>query len=141
MTNVGHQIFTTFCALPKGAGTKRIRAEIRQVIEDEGLSDYENIYTDGSLKGEKLGCAVALPTVTLKYRLLPQTTIFDAEIFVILKANEHSKHMHRKMVITTNSLNSLTALERVYPGRNPMIPNILNLLANEGEDCGKRICR
>jgi ribonuclease HI len=34
----------------------------------------------------------------------------------------------------TDSLNSLTALERVYPGRNPTIPNILNLLAEEGED-------
>jgi hypothetical protein len=41
-TNAGHHIITTLCALPKGAGTKRIRAEMRQVIEDEGLSDYES---------------------------------------------------------------------------------------------------
>jgi hypothetical protein len=39
MTNAGHKIITTLCALPKGAGTERIRAKMRQVIEDEGLSD------------------------------------------------------------------------------------------------------
>jgi hypothetical protein len=61
---------------------ERIRAEMRLVIEDEELSDYENIYTDGSLKEKKIGCAVVLPTATLKYRLLPQTTIFNAEINV-----------------------------------------------------------
>jgi hypothetical protein len=87
MRNAGHQIITTLC----GAGTERIRAEMRQVIEDEGLSDYESIYTDGSLKDEKVYCAVILPTAALKYRLLPQTTIFNAKMFAILKATKHSK--------------------------------------------------
>jgi ribonuclease HI len=75
-----------------------------------------------------------VPTATPKYRLLPQTTIFNAEMFAILKATEHSKHIHRKRVIMTDSLSSLTALERVYPGRDPKIPKLLNLLAEEGED-------
>jgi hypothetical protein len=124
---------TTLCALPKGAGTKKIRAEMRKVIEDKGFSGYESTYTDGSLKEEKVGCAVVFPTATLKYWLLPQTTIFNAAMFVILKATEHSKH-HRKTVIIINSISSLTALERVYPDGNPTIPKILNLLAEEGED-------
>jgi hypothetical protein len=68
MTNAGHQIITTFCAIPKGAETERIRAEMRQVIQDDGLSDCESIYTDdGSLKEEKVDCKVVLPTATLKY--------------------------------------------------------------------------
>jgi hypothetical protein len=106
-----------FVASPreKGVGAEIIR-EMRKVIEDEGLSNYESIYTDGSLKEEKVGCAV------LKYQLLPQTTIVNAEMFAILKATEHSKHMHHKTVIMTDSLSSLTALERVYPGRNSTIP-------------------
>jgi hypothetical protein len=87
MTNARHQITTTLCALPKGAGTERIRANMRQMIEDEGLFDYESIY--GSLKEENVGCAAVLLTATLKYRLLPQTTIFYAEMFAILKATEH----------------------------------------------------
>jgi hypothetical protein len=77
---------------------------------------------------------VVLPTATLKYRLLRQTTIFNAEIFTILKATEHSKHMHRKTVIMTDSLSSLTALKREYPGRNPTIPKILSMLVEEAED-------
>jgi hypothetical protein len=80
MTNAGHQIITTLCTILKGAGTERIRAEKRQVIENEVHSDYESIYTDGSLKEEQVGCAVVLPTATLKYRLLPQTAIFNAEM-------------------------------------------------------------
>jgi hypothetical protein len=75
MTNAGHQIITILCAIPKGAETERIRAEMRQVIQDDGLSDCESIYTDGSLKEEKVDCKVFLPTATLKYRLLPQTAI------------------------------------------------------------------
>jgi hypothetical protein len=97
---------------------------MRQVIEDEGLSDYESIY--GSLKEEKVGCAVGLTTATLKYRLLPQTTILNAGVFATLKATEHPKHMHCKTVIMTDSLSTLIALERVYPDRNPTIPKILN---------------
>jgi hypothetical protein len=59
--------------------------------------------------------------------LLPQTAISNAKMFAILKATEHSKHMHRKTFIMTDSLSSLKALERVYPGKNPTIPKVLNL--------------
>jgi hypothetical protein len=55
-------------------------------------------------------------------------------MFAILKATERSKHMHCKTFIITDLLSSLTALKRVYSGRNPTIPKILNLLAEEGED-------
>jgi hypothetical protein len=132
MTNAEDQIITNLCALPKGADTERIRDEMRQVIEDERLSDNESIYNDGSLKEEKVGCAVVWTTATLKYCLLPQTTIFNAEMFAILQATEHSNHMHRKTVI--NSVSSLTALERVYPGRNPTISKIFILLVEKGEE-------
>jgi hypothetical protein len=57
-------------------------------MENEGFSDYESIYTDGSLTEEKVGCAVGLPTTTLKYRLLPQTMICNAEMFAIVKVTE-----------------------------------------------------
>jgi hypothetical protein len=55
-------------------------------------------------------------------------------MFAILKATEHSKQMHRKTVIMIDSLSSLTALGRVYPGKNPTIPKMLNLLAEKEED-------
>jgi hypothetical protein len=68
MTNASHEIIKTLCALPKGAETEKIRAGMRQVIENEGLSDYESIYIDGSLKEHEVGCEVVLPTATLKYQ-------------------------------------------------------------------------
>jgi hypothetical protein len=86
MINTEQQIITSLRALSKGAGIERIRAEMKQVMEEEGLSEYEHIYTDGSLKEGKVSCAVVLPTATLKYRLVPQTTSFNAEMFAIWKA-------------------------------------------------------
>jgi hypothetical protein len=59
---------------------------MQQLIER--LNEHEHIYPDASLKEEKVGCAVVMPSSTLKYRLLPQTTIFNAEMFAILKAME-----------------------------------------------------
>jgi hypothetical protein len=52
---------------------------MQQLIKDERLNEHE--HTDGFLKEEQLGCAIAMPSSTLKYRLLPQTTIFNAEMF------------------------------------------------------------
>jgi hypothetical protein len=71
MTDPEKKIFTSLRCLPKGAGKQRIRTEMQQLIEDERLNEYEHIYTDGSFKEEQVGCAVVMPSSTLKYRLLP----------------------------------------------------------------------
>jgi hypothetical protein len=84
MTDTEKQILTLLRCLPKGAGKERIRTEMQQLIKDERLNEHEHIYTDGSLMEEQVGCAVVIPSSTLKYRLLPQTTIFNGEMFAIL---------------------------------------------------------
>jgi hypothetical protein len=38
---------------------------MQQLIEDERLNEHENIYTDGSLKEEKVGCELVRPSFTL----------------------------------------------------------------------------
>jgi ribonuclease HI len=106
---------------------------MQQSIEDERLNEHEHIYTDGSLKEEKVGCAVVTPSFTLKYRLLPQTTIFNAETFAILKAMEQPNETNCSRIIMTDSLSSLTALEKVFPSKNSMENKILNMLAEKGE--------
>jgi hypothetical protein len=95
---------------------------MQQLIEDERLNELELIYTDGSLKEEQVGCAVVMLSSILKYRLLPQTTIFIVEIFAILKTMEHH-----------NETNCLTALEKVFSSKNSMENKILNMLAEIGE--------
>jgi hypothetical protein len=82
MPDPGKHILTSLWCLPKGAGKERIRAEMQQLIEDERLNEHEHIYTDGLLKEEQVGCAVVMLSSTLMYRLLPQTTIFNAEMFL-----------------------------------------------------------
>jgi hypothetical protein len=51
-----------------------------------------------------------MPSSTLKYRLLPQTTIFNAEMFAISKAKEQLNETNCSRIIMTDSLSSLTEL-------------------------------
>jgi hypothetical protein len=129
MTDPEKQILTSLHCLPKGAGKKKIRAEMQQLIEDERLNEHEHIYTDGSLKEEQ----VVMPSSTLKYRLIPQTTIFNAEMFAILKAMEQPNETNCSRTIMSDSLSSLTALKKVFPSKNSMENQILNMLAEKGE--------
>jgi hypothetical protein len=83
MTDPEKQILTSLRCLPKGTGKERIRTDMQQLIKDERLNKHDYIYTDGSLW--VVGCAEVLFSSTLKCRLLPQTTIFNSEMFAILK--------------------------------------------------------
>jgi hypothetical protein len=88
---------------------------MQKLIKDERLNEHERIYTDGSLKEEQVGCAVVMPSYKLKYRLLPQTIIFNAEIFAILKAMEQPNETICSRIIITDSFSNLTAIEKVFP--------------------------
>jgi ribonuclease HI len=125
MTDPEKQILTSLRCLPK----------VQQLIEDERLNEHEHIiYTDGSLKEEQVGCAVVMPSFTLKYRLFSQTTIFNAEMFAILKAMEQLNETNCSRITMTDSLSrSLTALEKVFRSKNSMENKNLNMLAEKGE--------
>jgi ribonuclease HI len=105
---------------------------MQQLIEDERLNEHEHIYTVGSLKEEQVGCVVVMPSSTLKYQLLPQTTIFNSEMFAILKAMEQPNETNFSRIIMTDSLSSLTELEKVFSSKNPIENKILNVLAEKG---------
>jgi hypothetical protein len=132
MIDPEEQILTSLRCLPKGAGKEKIRAEMQQLIEDERLNEHEHIYTVGSLKEEQVGCVVVMPSSTLKYQLLPQTTIFNSEMFAILKAMEQPNETNFSRIIMTDSLSSLTDLEKVFSSKNPIENKILNVLAEKG---------
>jgi hypothetical protein len=40
---------TLMTAIPKGTATAKIKAEMEQIIEEEGLEEYVRVYTNGSL--------------------------------------------------------------------------------------------
>jgi hypothetical protein len=72
---------------------------------------------------------VVMPSYTLKYRLLPQKPIFNAEMFAILKAMEQSNETNCSRIIMTDCLSSLTKLEIFYLARTQWNTKILNMLA------------
>jgi hypothetical protein len=41
-------IITKMMAVSKGAGTARLKDELEQTIEEEGLQEFTRVYTDGS---------------------------------------------------------------------------------------------
>jgi hypothetical protein len=51
------------------------------------------------LKEEQVGCALVMLFYTFKYRLLPQTKIFNAEMFAILKAMEQPNETNYSRII------------------------------------------
>jgi hypothetical protein len=52
--NVNTQMMT----IPKGTATARIKAEMEQTIEEEGLEEYVRVYTNGTLMEDLVGCAI-----------------------------------------------------------------------------------
>jgi hypothetical protein len=48
-------IITRMTAVPKGAGTARLKAELKQTIEEEGLQKFTKVYTDGSVMEDRVG--------------------------------------------------------------------------------------
>jgi hypothetical protein len=73
---------TQMTAIPKGTATARIKAEMEQTIEEEGLEKYVRVYTDGSLIEDRVWCAIISEAREIKIRLPKQMSIFNAEAVV-----------------------------------------------------------
>jgi ribonuclease HI len=54
-------------------------------------------------------------------------------MFAILKAMEPHNETNCSRIIMTDTLSSLTALEKVFPGKNSMQNTIFNRLAEKGK--------
>jgi hypothetical protein len=50
-------IITRMMAVPIEAGTARLKAELEQTIEEEGLQEFTRVY-DGSVMEDRVGCSV-----------------------------------------------------------------------------------
>jgi hypothetical protein len=74
-------IITELMATPRGAGIDRIRADMEQIINENGQREY---HRDRSLIGDKVGCEIFTTQTNIKIRLAEPTTIFNAELQAIL---------------------------------------------------------
>jgi hypothetical protein len=59
-------------AIPKGTATARIKAEMEQIIAEEGLEEYIRVYTNRSLMEDRVGCAIICEAREIKIRLPKQ---------------------------------------------------------------------
>jgi ribonuclease HI len=79
----------------------------------ENIKESYTVFTDGSLIGNKVGCAIVTTQTNIKIRLAEPTTIFNAELQAILEA---VKLMRRnnvvKNIICTESLSNLIAQQK-----------------------------
>jgi hypothetical protein len=83
-------------ANPRVAGIDKIRANMKQITNKNGLQEYHRVFTDGSLIGNKVGCKIVSAQTKIKLRLAETTTIFNAELEAILEA---VKLMRRNKVV------------------------------------------
>jgi hypothetical protein len=66
-------------AVPKGAGTIRLKTELEQAIEEEEIGDFTRVYTEGSKMVNLVGCTIICGSKEIKTRLAEQTCIFNSE--------------------------------------------------------------
>jgi hypothetical protein len=78
-------IITELIARPSGAVTDQIRANMEQIINANGLREYQRVFMDGSLIGNKIECAIVTAQMNIKLRLAEPTTTFIAELQANLK--------------------------------------------------------
>jgi hypothetical protein len=88
------------------------------------------IFTDGSLKDERVSYAIVTPETTIKNRMRSQKTIFSAQPEAIIKAIYISKDK-RATVIATDSLSTMMAVEGTRWTKNPKTRRIRELLDQE----------
>jgi hypothetical protein len=97
---------TQMTAIPTRTTTARIKAEMEQTIEEEGLEEYVRVYTDGSLMEDRIGCAIICEAKEIKIRLPKQMSIFNAEAVAILEAIKATRRwgIAKKIIMATQSV-------------------------------------
>jgi hypothetical protein len=96
---------------PKGIKYHQIPGRNSKDILKEKCNEHIKIFTDGSKKDEKVGCAVIVPDQKFRKRLKPQNTVYSTEQKTIIKVIYVTQRTGEWRVITTDSLSRLMAME------------------------------
>ena len=97
----------------------------------ENFSEYEQIYTDGSKQGEKVGSAALFPNGAQKSIRLPdKSSIYTAELRALLLALELIEgSFNKQFIIFSDSLSAMQALRNPHLD-HPLVGEILSWLTN-----------
>jgi hypothetical protein len=82
--------------------------------------------------GDKVGYAIVKEEHTIKKRILPQNTVFCAVQSAFIGAMQSEKNSRHEIVIITDSLITIMAVESRTPTKNPKTQTIRKMLDQEG---------
>ena len=97
----------------------------------KNFSEYEQIYTDGSKQGERVGAAALFPNGAQKSIGLPdKSSIYTAELRALLLALELIEgSIKKQFIIFSDSLSAMQALKNPHPD-HPLVEEIFPGLLN-----------
>ena len=94
-----------------------------------GLPPSLHLYTDGSKTGECVGASVWSSECALRFRLPSHTSVFSSELFAIDQAIDFAlTSNHNYIVIFSDSMSALQAIESGHTDTNEIQGNIINKL-------------
>jgi hypothetical protein len=102
--------------------------------------EHDQIYTDGSLKDDKVGFGIATNKQIIKKRMRSQSSIYSAEQQAIITAMENTTQTNKPTIMATGFLSSLLAVSGNRWTRNPKTRNISRRLIDESRNHIKLIC-
>ena len=92
---------------------------------------HHQIYTDGSVREHRAGCAVWSPGSQIASRLPDNTGIFTAELHAIFLALKHCTSGPHKYLILTDSLSAIKAIQSYKLTKHYILSDIHNLTTNK----------
>ena len=106
-----------------------VAPKLKEIVEN--FSEYEQIYTDGSKQGDRVGAAALIPNGAQKSIRLPnKSSIYSAELRVLLLALELIEGSTKKhFIIFSDSFSAMQALKNPHPD-HPLVGEILSWHTN-----------
>jgi ribonuclease HI len=89
------------------------------------------VFTDGSLIGNKVGCAIVTTQTNIKIRLAEPTTIFNAELQAILETVKlmRRNNVIKKIICHRLSISNQIAQQNLVTKKNPKAAELKDLMA------------
>jgi hypothetical protein len=131
-------IITRMMAVPKGAGTARLKAELEKTIEGEGLQKFTRVYTDGSAMEERVECSVICSSeeikIKLRWGIVKRIVITDSLSNLMAQETLNTRKNSKK-----TELKDLLASEEGSNLRLIWVPSYMDITSNERADTAARM--
>jgi ribonuclease HI len=131
-TTIDHQQHDfDICTIVRGSNNQGFPAETNQVLKEK-YERHTKIYTNGSKKKGKVGCAVVWKEQTIKRKMQPQNLKYSTEQLPIINAIYSTWKKEGPKVIITDSLSTVIAVSDKKRTENSKTQTIRKLMGQQG---------